>query len=326
MTERSRSTQARTPSLRSLPARIMALALVCAAALALLLGGCGAAGGGGSGSESTGPSVTSPGSTVPGGSSTTTVAGIAHPTGKTGLLMQITVGGGFATPEISLYSIPQFSLYGDGRVIVPGPTIEIYPPAALPNLQTTVVSEDVTQRILEAAKKAGLFDPTFDYGRPEITDVGTTAFVVNAEGQSFQTHVYALGYESGAGGLTPEQQQARAALSDLSGRLADLTGFTTKPPTWEPYDFSGIAVYSSSVQPGSTNPSDVQPNRIDWPLADLAALGAEVQGGLRRAVVSGTDLTTLRPLLSQATSITLWKSAGKYFHLFLRPLLPDQTS
>lgn len=45
-----------------------------------------------------------------------------------------------------------------------------------------------------------------------------------------------------------------------------------------------------------------------------------------RSVISGADLTALRPLLSQATSITLWGSVGKYYHVFLRPLLPDQNS
>ena len=339
MTERSRSNHGRALVVRSVTT-IAALVLVSAASLAFMVGGCGTAGTGagpgstgpgGSGTsvtgpKSTGPSVTSPGSTVPAGGSTTTVAGIAHSTGKSDLVMQITVAGGLTTPEVSLYSIPQFSLYGDGRAIVVGPTDAIYPPAALPNLQTTVVSEDVVQRILQAAKRAGLFDPAFDYGRPGITDVGTTTFVVNAEGQSFQTHVYALGFESDAGELTSEQQQARAALSELTSRLADLTSFTTKPPTWGTYDFSAIAVYSSITQPGATDSTDVQPNRLDWPLADLSTLGTEVQGGLRRVVVSGTDLTALRPLLSQATSITLWRSAGKYYHVFLRPLLPDQNN
>ena len=307
---------------------VLALLLISAAALGLTLSGCGAAGPGPetTGPGSTGPGITSPGSTIPGGSSPTNAVGISHSMGKADLVLRMTVAGGLAAPEVSLYPIPFFSIYGDGRVIVTGPVDEIYPPAALPNLQTTVVSEAVVERILEAARSAGLFDPSFDYGQPGITDVGTTSFAVNAEGQSFQTHVYALGYEQNASDLTPGQMQARTKLRDLSGRLMDLTTFATEQLAWKPYDFSGIAVYSSGTQPTATDPSGVEVNRLDWPLGDLATLGTPAQGGLRRAVGSGQDFEALKPLLSQATSITLWKSGGGYYHLFLRPLLPDETS
>ena len=316
------------------PGRLVIL-LLLAAAFALVpavaASGCGTAGGGGTGPGSTGPgttgpSVTTPSTSVPGGSSTTTLGGIAHPAGKNELILQITLGGGFIRPEVSLYPIPEFSLYGDGRVIVTGPTIAIYPPAALPNLQTTVVSEEVVQLILEASKKAGLFDPSIDYGRPGVTDVGTTTFALNADGHSFQTVVYALGFGSQAGGLTQPQVEARTALQDLSARLADLSGFTSGQVTWTPYDFTGIAVYSSPTQPGTTDSAGVQPNRLDWPLGDLGTLGTAANDNLRRAVVSGQDLAVLTPLLDQATSITLWKSGQNYYQLFFRPLLPDQTA
>jgi hypothetical protein len=231
-----------------------------------------------------------------------------------------------APVEQALYPIPQFSLYGDGRVIVTGPIAEIYPPAALPNLQTTVVSEETVQRMLSAAKDAGLFNPTFDYGQPGITDVGTTSILVNANGRSFETHVYALGYESEAGGLTDKQQQARAALQDLSSHLADLTGFVPQQPVWKSYGFTGIAVYSKAAQPNTSGSPGVQPNRLAWPLGDLATNGAEVEGGYRRMVVAGQDLTVLRPLLGKANTITLWESGGAFYNVFLRPLLPDQTS
>jgi hypothetical protein len=43
-------------------------------------------------------------------------------------------------------------------------------------------------------------------------------------------------------------------------------------------------------------------------------------------VISGSELATLRPLLDKATAITLWKSGDREYHLFFRPLLPDETS
>jgi len=66
---------------------------------------------------------------------------------------------------------------------------------------------------------------------------------------------------------------------------------------------------------------------LDWPLADLSTLGeAVLPEGYRRVVVSGDDLSTLRPLLGQATQITLWKSGDREYYLYFRPLLPDETA
>ena len=100
-------------------------------------------------------------------------------------------GGGFVPVEYNLTAIPAFSLYGDGRVIVPGPVIMIYPGPAMPNLQTAIIPEDAIQAILSAAREAGLFDPNFDYGHPGISDMPTTTFVVNESGTSYRTEVYA---------------------------------------------------------------------------------------------------------------------------------------
>jgi len=264
-----------------------------------------------------------------GGSTSTTDAGgsIAHPTGANEIVLQVTHGGGFVPVEYNLTMVPQFSLYGDGRVIVSGPVIEIYPPPALPNLQTTVISEESVQAILSAAREAGLFDPTFDYGQPGITDVGTTTIVINADGTTYRSDIYALGMESGAGGLTLEQQQARAAIDELRNKLIDLSAFETGELTWTPYEYSALAVYSQAVDPGATtDPTDVQPNELQWPLGDLSTLGEPVlPDGFRRFVVSGQDLATLKPLAQQATTITLWKSGDQEYHLSFRPLLPEET-
>ena len=298
--------------------RLTANLVVAAALLAVLLtlGACGtggAAGGGGGGCTTT---------STPGGS-------IVHPTAKNEVVLQISEGGGFVPVESNITMLPDFSLYGDGRVIVSGPVIAIYPGPALPNLQTAMIPEEAVQAILSAAREAGLIDPTFDYGQPGITDVSTTTFVVNAGGTLHRSEVYALGMESGAGGLTMQQQQARAALDDLRSKLIDLSAFVSGDLAWAQYEYSALAVYSQAVDPSaSTDSTDVMPGHLDWPLADLSTLGEQVPAGFRRVVVSGQDLATLRqrPPLEKATAITLWKSGGHEYHLFFRPLLPNETS
>ena len=96
------------------------------------------------------------------------------------IVLQVTSGGGFVPIEYNLTLVPQFSLYGDGTVIVTGPVIAIYPGPALPNLQTARVSEETVQAILSAAREAGLFANDVDYGRPQITDVPTTIIAISA--------------------------------------------------------------------------------------------------------------------------------------------------
>lgn len=301
------------PRSAGMPAFVILAAASVLVVLALVVSACGpgTVPGGGGGSTST---------SAPGDS-------LVHPTGKNEVVFQILEGGGFVPIEYNLTLIPEFSLYGDGRVVVSGPVIAIYPGPALPNLQTAIISEDALQAILSAAREAGLFDSTFDYGQPGVSDMPTATFVVNAGGTSHRSEVYALGTESGTSGLSLEQQQARAALSDLRGKLMDLTAFVSGEIAWTQYEYSALAVFSQAVDPSATTePTDIQPGRLDWPLGDLSTLGEEVPPGFRRTVVSGKDLATLRPLLEKATAITLWKSGGREYHLLFRPLLPDETS
>ena len=293
----------------------MSRPIILAAALLVVGMGVVACGTGGPGGSGDGSSTTS----------SSAEGSIAHPSGKNEVVLQVSMGGGFLPIEYNLTAVPEFSLYGDGRVIVPGPVIAVYPGPALPNLQTTLVPGETVQAILSAAREAGLFDPTFDYGRPTVIDAPTTTIVINADGTTYRSEIYAL-MEGGAGGLTLEQEQARATVQGLRGKLTDLAGFEAGEVVWEPYQFFALAVYSQAADPGYTpDPTDVQPNRLEWPLGDLGTLGKEVPpAGFRRVVISGQDLAALQPLLGQATQITLWKSGGSEYHLFFRPLLPDE--
>ena len=248
----------------------------------------------------------------------------AHPTGEDEVVLRMTTGGGLVPIEYDFSLVPEFSLYGGGRVVVPGPVDAIYPGAALPNLQTVVVPEESLQSILSAAREAGLFDPSFDYGLPTVADGPTTTIVIDAGGSIHRSEIYALTIE-GAGGLSLEQQQARAAVNDARSKLIDLAAFVSGPIAWEQYQFSGLAVYTQAVDAG--DPPDVQPNYLEWPLGDLSTLGEEAsRPGSRRVVVSGKDLAALRPLLDKATQITIWSSGGSQYHLVFRPLLPDEKS
>lgn len=274
---------------------------------------------GGGGTETTSPGQSS--TTLPSGS-------IPHPSGAADVVLRVVTGGGFVPIEYNYTLLPEFTLYGDGRIIVTGPTTLEYPGKALPNLQTAVVPESVIQAILAAAKEAKLFQNGFDYGTPGVADVGTTTIVINAENTTYTSDIYALGFEDG-GNLTMEQQAARAAINELRGKLSDPSAFGVAQPVWEAYEFTALKLFCRAVDTTlTTDPTDIQPNHLPWPLADLATVGKEVENaqGLLQVVVSGDDLATLKPLLGQATQITLWKSGSVEYNLYLRPLLPDEAA
>src|SRR3954469_22813419 len=67
---------------------------------------------------------------------------IGHPTGSDDLVLRMDVSGGFVPAEVTLKNVPGVSIFGDGRMIVTGPVIEIYPGPALPNLQVTRLTEE----------------------------------------------------------------------------------------------------------------------------------------------------------------------------------------
>jgi hypothetical protein len=300
------------------PARIriswIAMAAIMTCILPAWAGGCG---GEGDGTDSSGL-----------GSTTTTVAAqIEHPTGENDLILRISTGGGLIPYESRLTEVPDFSLYADGRVIITGPVIAIYPGPALPNLQTATISEEDIQKILAAAKEAGLFANDVDYGRPDITDMATTGFIVNADGQNYTTNVYALGTEEEAGGITEAQEKIRGQVDDFRGGLSDVGTFLGKELSWTSYSYTSLAVYIQPVSATETSSStEVQPNTIDWPLSDLATLGQPVENGFTKAVISGADLQKLQTLLGDATQITQWSSSGILYHMYFRPLLPDETA
>jgi hypothetical protein len=260
--------------------------------------------------------------------------GTSHPTGKADVVARVEVGGGFVTPQYNLTQPPGFTLYGDGTVIVTGPMIEIYPQPALPNLQQSTISAKDIDKLLAAAKQAGLFANDVDYGQPGITDVGTTTITINAEGKTYTSSIYAFGFEEQPGGgtvegLTPAQVQARDEVTKFAAKIQDLDVFLSTTLKWQQYAYTSLAVFSQLFDPNNPghDTSGVQPNRLDWPLGDLSTLGQAVQPeGFRKVVVSGNNLTRLQPLLGQATQISLWKSSDREYYLYFRPLLPDENA
>ena len=272
----------------------------------LLLAGCGSSTGGSGG-----------------GSSDTTT--FAYPRGANDLVLSIASGGGLLAPQATFSQLPMVTVTGDGRVITTGPQIAVYPAPAMPNLRQQVLAPAGVQAVLNAAQDAGLLVPVTSFGRPPVADAPTTTFTVVVGAGRFVSEVYALGMESGGTteDLSNDDLRHRQQLIDFERKMTDLSawlGTEVGPDTT--YTVTKLAALVREVPADWTDPSGVRPNTLDWPLGDLAT--AKDTGAGKVVVIEGGDLDTLRPLLSQATQITLWRSGGATYQLTLRPVLPGE--
>src|SRR5215207_1318497 len=169
------------------------------AALALTLAACGDDDAPPAASDSTNPgtstpSTTPPHTTPPGTSTPDTTApdggGLQHPVGADEVVLRIAYEGGFVPQEAAFLNLPTLLVTGDGRLIVPGPMIEIYPGPLLPNLQQRTISEAGIQQLLGMAAEHGLLTAR-EYTDPtNIADAPDTVVEISASGETYRHQAY----------------------------------------------------------------------------------------------------------------------------------------
>lgn len=257
--------------------------------------------------------TTSPVTRAPG--TTTTQVATSAP-----LVLQIHTAGGFVPVDSFFASLPEFTLYADGRVIVTGPTTLEFPGSALPNLQIGRVNESAVRDALDAAQAAGVADRP-DLGQPPIADAPTTTFRLVRDGRSTTLDAYAVGMTQGPG-LTAPQLEARRRLAALVERMAKLGASAT-----EPFRATTVSVL---VRPytdpeGGAPPPEPAPGEAAWPLASLATGGKEQSGG-RCLGFTGAEATRVLAAAANARSNTRWRSGDATWSLTFRPELPGTES
>lgn len=247
--------------------------------------------------------------------------GIAYPTGRDELVLQVSTGGGFVMPTYALTALPSFSLYGDGRLVSVGAQIEIYPGPALPSLWQQTLTPEAVSALLAEAERAGVFDDPVLDDFCGVADAGTTTIVAVADGVRHAARVYALGIDTG---MCQDDVAARERLTSFVNRLSDLSwlpeGSVGEP---EPYAFDALAIVA---EPYGEGDPELPQQEVAWPLATSPGAFAEVGDGLglRCGTVAGADLDSLRPLLERSNQRTPWTAEGETYLLTLRPLLPDE--
>ena len=255
-------------------------------------------------------------------------SGIEHATGRSDLLVRVEYQGGFVPLEWNLTSVPTFSLYGDGTIVLPGAQIEIYPGPALPAISSRPVSEAGIQAILEEALAATESIPgtVDDLGSVAIADAPWTVITVNAGGVERSIRVYALAEAAERpDGMPEDVYRARQRL----GR------FVTKIGNLQPWLPSGSLGEETTFDPDSARlfvsdyrkVDDLPQERIVWPLdGALAGFGRPTEpADYRCGTLDGSDWTTVRDSAGRANQLTPWTDEGQRFSVLFRPLLPDES-
>ena len=253
---------------------------------------------------------------------------IRYDSGPDKLVLQVATGGGFVPANFRLTELPSISLYGDGTLIAQGPQIAIFPGPAMPNLQVTRVTAAGMQRILRAARAAGLLGPGRHYDYPGIADAPTTTFTVTTEGGVVhKTSAYALGMDMDDARVPEADRRGRQLLAAFQEDLSDVRGRLGQDVAGpdQQYVPRAVRIFVSAGNPADAAEATLV-KVVEWPLGPLGSFGApRTDGVLRCGVLDGQDLERVRPLLAASHQLTFWRSEGKTYRLDLRPLLPDES-
>jgi hypothetical protein len=238
--------------------------------------------------------------------------------------------GGFVAPGTILGRLPQIVVYADGRVIVQGPQIEIYPGPLVPSLQVRALTPEALARLVQLAKDKGLLKDAH-YDLAGIADATTTVLTLDIDGRTYRVSAYALmeagdAAVPGFGGMDEATRAGRAALREFIDGLSGIPEADFSGP-WTVFEPTALRLFAA---PAGQRPDDVvQPGGpVAWPLADLGRAGAPVGDGslgFRCQVVAGDDLATVLPLLQSSNALSVFTSGGGEWSLIVRPLLPGET-
>jgi hypothetical protein len=263
-------------------------------------------------------------------------ATVSHPAGSE-VVVRIAWTGGFVPYEYLFTSLPRFTLLGDGRVLVEGPQIEIYPGPALPNVQVRRLTEEGIQSILFRIAETGLFNESHSWNAATqfIADANSTVFTVRADNREVVVDIYALGLLAEPNvapppGIPAEELDAHDRLAALEADLLDLDSWIPADDwadaTWQSYESDALRLVVANIDAQPPNPEGLDSEPIPWPgttAPDQLGTASTIQD-LRCGVASGEEGAAWYATLSQANQLTRWSHDGHLYSVTPRPLLPDE--
>ena len=257
-----------------------------------------------------------------------------HPSGDD-VILQVEFSGGFVPSSFLFTSFPPFTLTGDGRVIVPGAQIAIFPGPALPAANVRSLTEDGIQAVLKQVIGTGLFGKSVELLAAQnfVADVGDTIFTLHADGADVTIRVYGLGVFDSAGtypGVSAEELAANRTLSRLSQDLGNLDAILPASAwadaAWQPYQPEALRLLVRNADADAPDESGIGNGLLDWPVdSDPATFGDPTSDGAQRCgVVSGKEATDWYAALSSANQLTRLVKGAHRYQVTVRFQLPDE--
>lgn len=206
--------------------------------------------------------------------------------------------------------MPELVLYGDGRLVTRGTAFVSGRGPALQDARYRRLDQKAVERVLAAAREAGVDGDRRDYGEGD-PGMGWDVFELTDSEGSATTRVHHL---DGGAGLTKEQRERRERLRDLKRRLLDLGWLGSGAGVEGPYPTKALLVFAEAD--AARGPART------WRGADPSQ-GVRV-GNHTCTVVAGAALDPVTADLSAATLATSWLHGGRRYRLVARPMLPDE--
>ena len=207
---------------------------------------------------------------------------IDHPSGDN-LVLRISYSGGFAGPSFDSQNFPPFSLMGDGRVIVPGAQIDLFPGPALPAVNVRRLTEAGIQAVLNEVARTALFGTSVRYSGAQscVMDASDTVFTLHADGHEVTVTVYGLGTldpANGCQGVSSAELAAHRTLQHLGERLMTLEAWLPASAWAEtrshPYQPSALRLVVRIADADPPDGSGIGNALLDWPdSSDPATFG-----------------------------------------------------
>jgi hypothetical protein len=259
---------------------------------------------------------------------------ISHPVGDE-LVFRMAHAGGFTPPEFQFTSLPVFSLTGDGRVIVQGAQIDIYPGPMLPALNVRRLTEEGVQKVLQLVADSGQFGASHDWRGAQsfVADASDAVFTLHAQDREVIVTAYALGTfapDDAPASVPAEEVAAHRALSALMDKLTFpdewLPAAAWADAAWRPYEASSLQLLVRSADGDPPDDDGIGTNLADWPGPGEPATFGEQTNAFewRCGVVTGDTTRAWYELMATANQLTRFADGRHTFQVSVRPLLPDE--
>jgi hypothetical protein len=258
---------------------------------------------------------------------------IAHPAGDD-LVLRVEYGGGMIR-DFFLTGFPPFTMTGDGRVIVPGAQIDIFPGPALPAVNVRKLTEEGIQAILKEVARTGLFSTSAEFRGAQnfVADAGDTILTLQAGGKDVVITVYALGLLSPVGNYPGVSDAELAAHRTLSHMVEELGNLDAQLPAsawadtaWHPFQPEALRLLVRNADADPPDENGIGNALLDWPVdSDPATFGDVTAGGDKRCgVVSGQEAEDWYTALGNANQLTRFTKGDHRYAVTVRFQLPDE--